>query len=141
VRIRDDHGTTIPLILGFFIVALFTVAGAVATGDAFVQQRGLQDVCDGAAAAGAAGGANLDRGAALASDRSLQFGDVQSVVDDYLARDPGRDAVHIDASLSADARTLQLTCTETTRIAFGAMFGKRNGIRHVAKSSARSPLS
>jgi hypothetical protein len=141
VRIRDDRGTTIPLILGFFIIALIAVAGAVAAGDAFVQQRGLQDVCDGAAAAGAAGAANLDRAVALASDRSLQFADVQNVVDDYLARDPSRTAVRIEASLSADARTLQLTCTATTRIAFGAMFGKGDGIRHVARASARSPLS
>ena len=77
----------------------------------------------------------------LASERSLQFIDVQSVVDDYLARDSGRAGVRIEASLSADARTLQLTCTETTPIAFGAMFGKGDGIHHVARSSARSPLS
>jgi hypothetical protein len=139
--VSDDRGTTLPLILGFFIVALMTVAGAVAAGDAFVQQRGLQDVCDGAAAAGAAEGADLDRGAALASDRSLRFADVQGVVDDYLSRDPGREAVRIEASLSPDARTLQLTCIETTHIAFGAMFGKGDGIRHVARSFARSPLS
>ncbi|MDQ2751380.1 MAG: pilus assembly protein TadG-related protein, partial [Actinomycetota bacterium] len=66
MRIADDRRTTIPLILGFFIIALITVAGAVAAGDAFVQQRGLQDVCDGAAAAAAAGGADLNRGTALA---------------------------------------------------------------------------
>jgi hypothetical protein len=66
---------------------------------------------------------------------------VQSVVDDYLARDPGRQAVRIEASLSADARTLHLTCSETTRVAFGAMFGLGDGIRHVARASARSPLS
>ncbi|MEP7020720.1 MAG: pilus assembly protein TadG-related protein [Pseudonocardiales bacterium] len=141
MRCRDDQGTTIPLILGFFIIALITVAGAVAAGDAFVQQRGLQDVCDGAAAAGAAGAANLDRGVVVAAGRSLRFADAQRVVDDYLARDPGRAAVRIDASLSADARTLQLTCTETNPIAFGAMFGKGDGIRHIARSSAKSPLS
>lgn len=136
-----ERGTTIPLILGFFIVALIAVAGAVAAGDAFVQQRGLQDVCDGAAAAGAAGAANLDRRAALADEPALRFADVQRVVDDYLGRDPGRDAVQIRASLSGDARTLRLTCAETTRVAFGAMFGKGDGIRHVATSAARSPLS
>lgn len=143
MRIGADHGdrgTTIPLILGFFLIALMVVAGAVAAGDAFVQQRSLQDVCDGAAAAGAAGAANLDRGTALGG-RALQFGDVQRVVDDYLARDPGRDVVHIRASLSADARTLRLTCSETTRIAFGAMFGRGAGLRHLATSAARAPLS
>ena len=138
---EDERGTTIPLILGFFLIALIVVAGAVAAGDAFVQQRGLQDVCDGAVAAGVAGAADLDRSATLGTGGALQFAGVQRVVDDYLARDPGRGAVQIEASLSPDARTLQLTCTEVSTIAFGAMFGKGHGIRHVATSSARAPLS
>lgn len=138
---RDDRGTTIPLILGFFLIALMVVAAAVAAGDAFVQQRGLQDVCDGAAAAGAAGAADLDRGTAIGSEPTLRFGDVQRVVDDYLARDPGRGAVQVRASLSDDAGTLQLTCRETTRVAFGAMFGMGAGIGHVATSAARAPLA
>ena len=137
----DERGTTIPLILGFYLVALMMVAGAVAAGDAFVQQRGLQDVCDGAAAAGAAGGANLDRSATLGTGGAVRFAGVQKVVADYLARDPSRGAVRIRASLSADERTLQLTCTETLPIAFGSMFGKGGGIRHIAISSARAPLS
>jgi hypothetical protein len=142
VRIgRDEQGTTIPLILGFFVVALIVVAGAVAAGDAFVQQRRLQDVCDGAAAAGVAGAGDLDRGAAVAGGSALRFADVRRVVADYLIRDPARHGVQVRARLSADARTLQLTCTETTHIAFGAMFGKGAGIRHLATSSARAPLS
>jgi hypothetical protein len=36
---------------------------------------------------------------------------------------------------------LTLTCTETTQIAFGAMFGKAGGVHHVATSSAQAPLS
>ena len=48
---RDDTGSTIPLIIGFFLISMLMVAGSVAAGDAFVQQRGLQDVCDGAALA------------------------------------------------------------------------------------------
>jgi len=141
VSARGDGGTTVPLILGFFLISLMVVAGAVAAGDAFVQQRGLQDVCDGAAAAGAAGAANLDRGAALGSGPGLRFGDVQRAVDEYLARDRARDTVQIRASLSADTRTLQLTCTETSPIAFGAMFGKSGGVHHSAMSSARAPLT
>jgi hypothetical protein len=137
---RDD-GSTIPLILGFFIVAFMMAAGAVAAGDAFVQQRGLQNVCDGAAAASAAGAADLDRGAAIGDSGQLRFADVQRVVDEYLARDDSRRDVRVRAVLSADAHTLTLTCTETRRVAFGAMFGKRDGIRHAATSSARAPLT
>jgi hypothetical protein len=137
----NDRGSTMPLILGFFLVALLAVAGASAAGDAFVQQRGLQDVCDGAAAAGAAGAADLDRSTGIDPTGSIRFADVQRVVDDYLARDSSRSGVRVRAELSTDARTLKLTCTETTRIAFGAMFGKGTGIRHIATSAARAPLS
>lgn len=130
-----------PLILGFFLVALLMVGGAVAAGDAFVQQRGLQHVCDGAAAAAAAAAGRFDRSATAGDADALAFGDVMSVVDDYLARDPARAHVHVHASLSRDGRRLTLTCIETAQIAFGAMFGMGDGVRHVARSSARAPLS
>jgi hypothetical protein len=138
---RDDRGSTLPLILGFFLVALIVIAGSVAAGDAFVQQRGLQDVCDGAAAAAAASGVDLGRGGDLESEQALQFGDVRSAVTRYLARDPSRRRVHVNARLSDDARTLTLSCEQTEHIAFGAMFGRGSGVHHRVSSSARAPLS
>jgi uncharacterized membrane protein len=140
-RTRDDRGSTLPLILGFFLIALTMIAGSVAAGDAFVQQRGLQDVCDGAATAAAASGVDLGRGGALESEHALQFGDVRTAVLQYLARDPSRHSVHVNTALSTDAETLTLTCEQTEQIAFGAMFGKAGGVRHVVTSSARAPLS
>lgn len=137
----DDRGSTLPLILGFFVLALIMVAGSIAAGDAFVQQRGLQDVCDGAATAAAASGVDLGRGGALGSEQSLQFGDVSAAVSAYLARDRSRAEVRITAQLSSDRRTLTLRCEQTERIAFGAMFGKGAGVHHVATSSVQAPLS
>lgn len=134
-----DRGSTIPLILGFFLLALLLVAGSVALGDAFVQQRSLQDICDGAAAAAAASGADLDRGRALASNGSLPFGDVAAVVADYLARDPERRSVRVDATLSADGTRITLTCRQTVPLAFGALFGKPQ-VQHLATSSARAAV-
>ena len=90
MSVRRDDGSTIPLILGFCRIAVFVVAGSVSLGQVFVQQRDLQDVCDGAAAAAAASAADLDRSGAVAAAESLQFTDVQTVVGDYLARDPVR---------------------------------------------------
>lgn len=136
-----DRGSTIPLILGFFLIALLLTGGAVAAGDAFVQQRGLQHVCDGAAAAAAASAGQVDRSAATETEGALAFGDVDRVVRSYLARDPSRSGVHVRVSLADDRRTLTLTCIQTQKIAFGAMFGKARGVRHVATSSARAPLS
>jgi Flp pilus assembly protein TadG len=138
---RDDRGSTLPLILGFFLLALLVIAGSVAAGDAFVQQRGLQDVCDGAAAAAAASGVDLGRGGDLETEHALQFGDVRGAVLTYLARDPSRRQVRVNAQLSDDARTLTLTCEQTETIAFGAMFGKGDGVHHRVTSSARAPLS
>jgi uncharacterized membrane protein len=136
----EDEGSTLPLILGFFLIALMMIAGSVAAGDAFVQQRGLQDVCDGAATAAAASGVDLGRGGALDTERALQFGDVERAVSAYLARDPSRHGVHVSAQLSTDQRTLTLTCEQTEHIAFGAMFGKADGVHHRVISSAEAPL-
>jgi Flp pilus assembly protein TadG len=136
---RRDDGSTIPLILGFFLIAVIVVAGSVSLGQAFVQQRDLQDVCDGAAAAAAASAADLDRGGAVATARSLQFTDVQTVVGAYLARDPSRRDVEVSAVLSVDRRQITLTCAQTRSLALGGLFGRAR-VRHVATSSAQAAV-
>lgn len=136
-----DRGSTIPLILGFFVLGLLVVAGSVAAADAYVQQRGLQDVCDGAAAAAAAGAADLGRGSGFATGTQLRFADARRLIEQYLVRDRSRSDVHAVPALSADATTITLTCTETSTIAFGAMFGQGDGVHHTAHASARAPIS
>jgi len=135
----DDRGSTIPLILGFFLIALIMVAGSIALGEAFVQQRDLQDVCDGAATAAAASSADLDRGAGAVTDDSLRFASVRQVVDAYLGRDPDRRVVHVRVSVSPDRERITLRCRETTSLALGAFFG-RGRVEHTATSSARAAV-
>lgn len=137
----DERGSTLPLILGFFLIALLVIAGSVAAGDAFVQQRGLQDVCDGAATAAAAAAVEVGRGGALADESALQFSDAEAAISEYLARDPDRAGVRATVQLSADRRALTLTCEQTERIAFGAMFGYGDGVHHRVTSSAAAFLS
>jgi Putative Flp pilus-assembly TadE/G-like len=141
-RLADDRGSTIPLILGCFVLAFLIVAGSVAAGDAFVQQRSLQSVCDGAAAA-AATSADLaaDRETGEVGGSALRLANVQDAVDRYLSRDASRSTVHVDATLSADAETVSLACVQHTAITFGALFGKGAGVDHRAISTARAPLS
>jgi uncharacterized membrane protein len=139
LELRDDRGSTIPLILGFFLIALITVAGSVALGEAFVQQRDLQDVCDGAAAAAAASSADLDREHGIAAGGSLRFADVEQVVNRYFSRDPDRRGVHVSAVLSPDRQQLTLSCEQTTALAFGAFFGRAR-VHHTATSSARAAV-
>ena len=137
---RDDRGSTVPLILGFFLISLLVVAGAIAAGDAFVQQRGLQSVCDGAVADAAGSAIDLDRSLGVGSGDSLRFVHVDSAVTAYLARDPERGDVRVSADLSPDRRTVTLTCTDTATIAFGSFFGRGAGIVQSATSSAKAPF-
>lgn len=128
------------MILGFFVLAMVMVAGAIVAGQAFVQQRDLQDVCDGAAAAAAAAAADLSRASGGRWDGSLQFSGLDNAVEQYLGRDPGLRGVQVNAALSPDARTIRLRCMRRSPIAFGALFGKAEGITHVVESSAREPV-
>lgn len=142
MRPTDDRGSTIPLILGCFLLAMIMVAGSVAAGNAFVQQRDLQSICDGAAAA-AAGSADLASARAVGDvggDR-LRLSNVQQAVDSFRARDGSRGEVSIEASLSPDAREVDLLCVRTSRIAFGSLFGYGEGVRHRATSAAQAPVT
>ena len=141
VRGSGDTGSTIPLILGFFLLAMVMTAGAIAAGQAFVQQRDLQELCDGAAAAAAASAANLSRDADPVDTSAVLFGDVEQVVAGYVSRDDAGRAVQTEARLSADDRTIDVRCVRVARIPFGALFGKPAGVRHVVTSSAREPVS
>jgi Flp pilus assembly protein TadG len=136
-----DRGSSVVLILGFYLVAFMMVAGVVAAGDAFLHQQRLQNVCDGAAAAAAASALDLDRGAGLAEGTDAVFTGIESAVDGYLARDAGRSEVAVTPSLVPDTLTLTLHCTETAPIVFGDMFGQSDGVRHTTTSSARAPLT
>lgn len=135
----SDRGSTIPLILGFVLIAGLVVAGSIALGDAFVQQRDLQDICDGAASAAAASAVQIERGGSAPHDGSLRFGDVGPVVVAYLARDPQRRGVQVHAVLSPDRRRLTLTCEQTRSLVFGALFGHPY-VHHLVTSSARAAV-
>lgn len=138
-RLRDDRGSVIPLILGCWLLVMLIVGGFVAGTDAFDKLADLQDTCDGAAAAAAAAAVDTDRDIGLGSGSSLRFADVQSAVDEYLSRDSYRSGVHVTATLSDDAETITLSCTQRSSIAFGWLFGRRHVTHHVS-SSARSPV-
>lgn len=140
-NVRDDRGSTIPLILGFVVIALLMVAGSLAAGDAFVQQRDLQDVCDGAATAAAATALDLGRGADPLPADAARFGAVDAALADYLAGDSSRSGVQIASLTSADGRTLTLRCVRIESIVFGAVFGQGGGVRHVVTSSVEAPIS
>ena len=134
--VTDDRGSTIPLILGFFLIGLLLVAGAVMASDAFTHQRDLQSVCDGAAVAGANA---IDRPAARTREltATLPLAAVQAAVGSYLAADPSRTEVTVQAALSADGSTVLADCRIHTRLAFARLIGHPDGIEQHARSQAQ----
>jgi uncharacterized membrane protein len=135
-RMTGDRGSTIPLILGFFLIGLLVVAGAVMASDAFTQQRDLQSVCDGAAVAGANA---IDSATARTHPltTTLPLAAVQAAVQSYLAADAGRADVTVEAGLSADGATVLADCRIRTRLAFASLIGHPNGIEQHARSQAQ----
>jgi hypothetical protein len=137
--LAGDRGSTIPLVLGFYLIALLLVAAAVVAGELFNRQRELQSVCDGAAVAAAnAIDAPLARAGEL-GDR-LPLLAVQNAVGSYLARDPGRAAVQAAAELGPDGRAVRLACTSRARVAFGGLIGRADGIEQHASAAAEGRI-
>jgi hypothetical protein len=134
--LSDDRGSTIPLILGFFLIGLLVVAGAVLASDAFTHQRDLQSVCDGAAIAGA----NAIDGPAARTKQlagALPLAAVQAAVHDYLAEDAGRSEVSVQAAVAADGSTVLTDCRTATQLAFARLIGRPDGIDQHARSQAQ----
>jgi uncharacterized membrane protein len=130
---NTDDGSIIPLVIGFFMVAALLVTGSIAAGSAFLAQRDLQSVCDGAAiAAGQALDANTYY---QQSDHSNGYplGDVQGAVERYLAVDGGR----VQAVASTRDDEVVVVCRQTTPVTFGRAFGYGNGVRQRATAVAR----
>lgn len=108
----SDRGSAIPLVIGMVVCLMLLGAGVTAATSAFLARGHLQHACDGAAAA-----------AADAAHRSAVFSLAPDSVADaataYLQR---RDPT-TSAALITDADQVQLTCTGSTAITFGAVFG------------------
>lgn len=142
-QLRDDRGSVIPLILGCWLLVMLVAAGYVAATDAFAKRVDLQDVCDGAAIA-AANSVDFVSGRDVGGAQGngfLQLDDVQSAVNTYLARDPWRSAIRLSASLNDDRTEVTVSCQRRSKIAFGWLFGKPDGVVATVTASARSAVS
>jgi uncharacterized membrane protein len=138
IRSENDRGSIIPLILGFCLLALLFISGAVAMSDVFTQQRSLQSVCDGAAIYAAN---KVDPGALHgngASKTSLPLADASQQVAVYLRRDARRVRVEPVVQIAPDGVTVQVTCREHNDVAFGFVILHASGVDQTARSSARS---
>jgi Putative Flp pilus-assembly TadE/G-like len=136
-----DDGTTIPLIMLCFLVAGMFTCASVAASAAFLAQRDLAGLCDGAALAAAnsfhrGGTASGSADGTLPLDEEL----VRSAVAKYQSRTtPADDTLSI--SSTTDGRTVTVVCHRTSRIPFGRVLGHPDGLERTAVAHARSPLS
>lgn len=132
----------IPMILMAFAVAGLIVTGSIAAGSAFLAQRNLQSVCDGAALAGAQA---LSDSAYYAANRpeltELPLGDVQHAVDAYGARDSAGsgDPVRMQALVTDGGTTVHVACSTHVDIPFQSVF-RPGGLDRSTTADARSQV-
>ena len=140
-RLDADNGSVLPLVLGFWLVAMLFVAGSLALGTAFTRQRSLQSTCD-AAALAAANGISQDRlHMGGATSAHLPLAGAQAALNAFLARDPSRAGVHVDApDLDADRTTVRIVCRTHTNVPFQGLLLRRGGVDQRAEASARTPI-
>lgn len=133
MRPRGDDGSMIPMIIMAFVVAGLVVTGSIAAGSAFLAQRDVQSVCDGAAIAGAQA-LDPDRyfGGTGAPGGTYPLGPVQAAVSRYQTEDDSGAAM--EAGLTG--RSVVVRCEKTVHIPFGTVFGYGNGLDRIATAHA-----
>ena len=137
VDVRDERGSTLPLIIGFFIVAgLMLVAGVVASA-AFLAQRELQSGCDGAAIAAADG---IERSATPAGG-SLPFDEqaARAAAADYIVATWGSEASEVSLRVGFVPGRVVVTCAKVAHVPFEDVFSP-GGIPQTVEAAADAPL-
>ncbi|QNG36161.1 hypothetical protein F1C76_05775 [Geodermatophilaceae bacterium NBWT11] len=135
----SEEGSTLPFVLVCWSVAALMAFGAIAASDAFLEQRRVQSVCDGAALAAAN---RTDEGLVyregVGTSLPLTRDSAQAAVADQLA-DGG---TRLEAwSVQTDGVEVTVTCTRTVEIAFGWLFLAGQGLERTAVASARAPTA
>ena len=135
----SEEGSTLPFVLVCWSVAALMAFGAIAASDAFLEQRRVQSVCDGAALAAAN---RTDEGLVyregVGTSLPLTRDSAQAAVADQLA-DGG---TRLEAwSVQTDGVEVTVTCTRTVEIAFGWLFLAGRPLERTAVASARAPTA
>lgn len=137
-----EGGSILPLIAGFAVIALVLVLGATAASVAFLAQRDLANVCDGAAIAAAQSldEASFYRGAGDDDVLPLSQTVVESAVARYLGQDYARDPNGLTMSAGTDGRVVTVRCQRAVTLPFGALVGYPNGLPRTATARAEAPV-
>jgi Flp pilus assembly protein TadG len=136
---EPERGSTLPFVLLCWLLAALVVFGGIAASDAFLEQREVQSVCDGAALAAAE---SADEGAVyttgVGDQLPLTDAGAQTAIAQHLAADGSR----LDAwSAQTDGAEVTVRCTRYTDIAFGWLFLGGRPLERTAVAGARSPTA
>ena len=136
-RWRQDDGSTMPLIIGFFMLAGLMLVGGVVASAAFLQLRSLQSACDGAAVAAANG---FERGGQSLGD-SLPFDQAAaaSAVSAYAGHAWGSEATQVGLDVDVDGDRVIVQCSKTAHVPFETVFAL-DGIDQTVTATSRAPL-
>jgi uncharacterized membrane protein len=136
-RAGGERGSVLPFVLLCWLLAALMVFGAIAASDAFLEQRQVQSICDGAALAAAD---RTDEGVVytdgVGAALPLTTDSTQTAVAEHLAADGAR----LDSwSTSTDGTEVTVRCTREADIAFGWLFLGGRPLDRTAVASARAP--
>lgn len=128
----------VPFVLLSFLIALVMVCGGIAASVAFLEQRDVQSVCDGAAVVAAN---QIDEGGyfQLPSGDTVPLSDqsVNAAVGGYLgSADQGMHSW----SASTDGRSVRVVCTRYVDIPFNNVFLAGAQLERTAIAVARAPF-
>jgi Flp pilus assembly protein TadG len=142
VRGQDDEGergSTLPFVLLCWLLAALMVFGAVAASDAFLEQRAVQSVCDGAALAAAE---SAEESVVYAEGVGAQLPLTPASAQTAVARHLALAGARLDAwSAATDGTEVTVRCTRYADIAFGWLFLGGRPLERTAIAGARSPTA
>ena len=140
-RSTSDRGSITPLVLLCFLIAALMVMGTTAAGSAFLAQRDLQAVCDGAAvrAANAADEPLAYTKPGKLAALPLSDASVRAAVADYRSAGYADDPT-LTLWATTDGQQVTVSCRRVVQVPFGAVFGRSAGLPRTAVSTARAPL-
>lgn len=137
----SEAGSIVPFVLLCFGIAVLMVCGGITASAAFLAQRDVQSLCDGAALA-----------AANAVDEGQYFGpggdgavplshqSVNAAVADYLSDATDAGSALATWSAATDGRNVEVVCTRFVALPFAAVFLGGRDLERTAAASARSPV-
>lgn len=139
-RLRDEEGSTIPLVVGFGVLALVLVLVAVAASSLYLERKRLFTLADGAALVGAEA-FDLDDVAPTPDGLRAQLepAEVHAAVAEYLAgaATPSFEGLVLESATSVDGRSATVTLSAIWRPPVVTVFFP-DGIRIETTALARS---